>query len=208
MGMAVDQGVDAVARQGRVDGGGRHVGDGLELCAIVLLQRLLALLAGRARLRGEGQARGQRLGEEACAPCGVAGLCTEGLIADIIGAQAVAVHQQHGPAVEHHHGGFRQQARTRAPGEVVADQEIAIAVLEEHRHARVGQAAQLAGDEGTDLGRVVVADPGLEQVAEDVQGIGAARLAVDEVAEQAGDLRTLGIEVEVGDEEGGHGAEL
>ena len=65
----------------------------------------------------------------------------------------------------------------------------------------VGQRLQLAGDERAGLGRIVVADPGLEQVAEDVQRIGAAGFAADELAEQFGDLRTLGVEVEVGDEQ-------
>ena len=45
------------------------------------------------------------------------------------------------------------------------------------------------GDEGADLGRVVVADPGLEQVAEDVQRVGVARLVAQETAEQLGDVR-------------------
>jgi len=45
-----------------------------------------------------------------------------------------------------------------------------------HRHARRGQPAQ-GLEQALELGRgVVVADPGLEQVAEDVEGGGAARL--------------------------------
>jgi hypothetical protein len=53
-------------------------------------------------------------------------------------------------------------------------------------------------------GEGVVADPGLEQVAEDVQRIGAGRLLAQEAQEQVGDLRTAGVQVQVGNEQRGH----
>ena len=62
------------------------------------------------------------------------------------------------------------------------------------------------GDEGAGLRRIVVAHPGLEQVAEDVQRLGATRFLLDESAEQFGDRGALRVQVQVGDEEGGHSA--
>ena len=54
---------------------------------------------------------------------------------------------------------------------VVAEQEIAIAAHEIHRHARFRRSTQLIGDEGAGVGWIVVADPCFEQVAEDVQRV-------------------------------------
>jgi hypothetical protein len=48
-----------------------------------------------------------------------------------------------------------------------------------HADAAPRQALQQAGDHGVErLGEVVVADPVLEEVAEDVQRVGGARLAL------------------------------
>ena len=44
------------------------------------------------------------------------------------------------------------------------------------------------------------------EVAEDVEPGGIARLAVEELGEQTGHVRTLGVEVQVGDEKRGHAA--
>src|SRR5690606_38929575 len=68
----------------------------------------------------------------------------------------------------------------------------------------VGQGVQRGGHFRPGLGRVVVADPGLEQVAEDVQRVGARSLAAQEAQEQGGDFRPGRIQVQVGDEQGGH----
>ena len=53
----------------------------------------------------------------------------------------------------------------------------------------------------------VVADPEFEQIAEDVEGIGGARLAGEEIEKQPRDGRSLVAEMQVGNEErrAGHG---
>ena len=86
MGVAVDHQVDAVAGEGVHDRGRRDVGDGLERGAVVVLHRLLAAVAGLPRLRGEGQARRQRLGEELRLPARVAGLGAELLVGGVVAA--------------------------------------------------------------------------------------------------------------------------
>src|SRR5690606_27016845 len=50
----------------------------------------------------------------------------------------------------------------------------------------------------------VVADPVLEEIAEDVERLGGARLAREEVEEQLRDVGALRAQVQVGDEEGRH----
>jgi hypothetical protein len=46
--------------------------------------------------------------------------------------------------------------------------------------------------------------PGFEQVAQDVQRIGGAGLATEEFEELRGDGRTHDVQVQIGDEQGGH----
>src|SRR3546814_1704731 len=99
---------------------------------------------------------------------------------------------------------FRSHARALRVR--LAEQEITIAMHEGHRHAAVGQGLQPLGHEGAGFRGIVVADPGFEQVAEDVQRLCAARLAVEEVAEQPGDLRPRGGQVQGRSEE--HTSEL
>jgi hypothetical protein len=54
-----------------------------------------------------------------------------------------------------------------------------------HRHAGIGQCAQPSATKAPVSRGIVVAHPGLEQVAEDVQRVGAARLALDEAPNSA-----------------------
>ncbi len=202
MGMAVDDAVDAVAGKCRFHRGRRGVGDRFHLA--LCLQSRLVRLAGGARLLGECQARGQRLGQEACLPRRIAGLDAELLVGDVVGAQQVAVHQQDRFAVEHHHRRVGQDRHARATCICLAEQEIAVAADEMHPHAGIAQAVQPVGHERAGVGRIVIADPGLEQVAEDVQRIGLAGFAIHEAPEQFGDRRPLRVQVQVGNEKRGH----
>ena len=93
------------------------------------------------------------------------------------------MHQQRRLSVQHDHRVFGQKLRAGAAREIAGDQEIAVAMLEIHRHAAVAERAEFRSDEGAGVGRIVIADPGFEQVAEDVQRVGAAGLAVNEFAE-------------------------
>ena len=51
---------------------------------------------------------------------------------------------------------------------------------------------------------VIVADPALEQIAEDVERIRATRLAGEELGEQFNDMWTRFVQMQVGDEQGWH----
>ena len=91
---------------------------------------------------------------------------------------------------------------------VVAEQEVAVAADEVHRHAaHRASARSFARDVRAGFGRIVVADPGLEQVAEDVQRIGAAGFARRRSRPNSSVISgRVGIEVKVGDEKRGHAA--
>ena len=93
----------------------------------------------------------------------------------------------------------------RASRVLLAEQEIAVAADEEHRHAgiwtRRAACRRRRRRRWTDRRR----RPGLEQVAEDVERVRAARLAVEEAAEQFRRRRARGVEVQVGNEQRGHG---
>ncbi len=130
------------------------------------------------------------------------------LVADVVGAQLVAVREQRRRAGEVDDRMLVEQRSAGRAREMRAEQEIAVAADEEHRYAGIGHLADAGRDIGTGLGGVVIAHPGLEQVAEDVQRVRAPRFPVDETTEQLGDRRAFAVQVEIGDEERGHVAIL
>jgi hypothetical protein len=75
-------------------------------------------------------------------------------------------------------------------------------VLEVHRHAGRGQRAQAGALDAVFRQARVVADPGLEQVAEDVERARRARRAGEEPREGLAQRRGGDRQVQVGDEEG------
>ena len=99
-----------------------------------------------------------------------------------------------------------EQARARQRAEPLAQQEVAVAVHERAGDARVRQPAQRGDDRLEARIVVVVADPGLEQVAEDVQLARRARGPIHELDEPARRLRIARSQVQVGDEQRRHGA--
>lgn len=137
-------------------------------------------------------------------PLRIARLRAELLVGGVAGAQQIAVHQQYRASVEHDHRRVGQDAHAGAARVGLAEQEIAVATEEEQRNAGVAQCAQLARDGGAGLGRIVVADPGFEQIAQHVQRARGARPFAQETHEQVGDRRAFGLQVEIGDEERGH----
>ena len=137
----------------------------------------------------------------ATAGCGSA---RELLVGGVVGAQQVAVQQQGGGAVQVDGGGVVEQGHAAACGVGITQQEVAVATDEVGRHTRGSEFAQLVGNEDAGLGRIVVAHPGFEQVAEDVERVGPARFTVEEATEQRGDVRAFRVEVQIGDEERCH----
>ena len=99
----------------------------------------------------------------------------------------------------------RQQLGARRGAEALAHQEIAVAVHHVKPGARTRALAEKAGHHGIErLADVVVADPVLEEIAEDVQGIGPVRLGLQELEEALVRLGPILAEVKIGDEEGSY----
>ena len=100
------------------------------------------------------------------------------------------------------HGGVGQERDAGGRGEGVAKQEVAVTVHDGDLQPGVGGRAQRGDDlRVVRVIAVVVADPGLEEVAEDVEGLGFARAAREEAEEQRSRPGRPGRQVEVGDEE-------
>ena len=115
------------------------------------------------------------------------------------------MHQKSLDPVDLFEGRIRQQLRPGFPAEPLADQEIAVAVHDAQPHAAPGQVAEETGDDGIEgLVKAVIADPVLEQVAEEVQRVGGARFAFEEGDQALVRFGTILAEVEIGGEKRAH----
>ena len=97
---------------------------------------------------------------------------SQALIRVVVGAEHVAVHQQHPVSLDLDDGPVVQQLHAGRGREPRADQEVPVAMDEPARYARIRQLTQRGGNPTLVGIRVVVADPDLEQVPEDVQRAG------------------------------------
>lgn len=160
--VAVDQQVDVVPAEGVGDRPGVDVHDRLAGAGGVGATAF-------PRLRRERAADRQGLREHARQPDRVAHLGPERLVGGVVGAQRVAMHEHGRCAGRLDAGRVGQQFHAGAGGVVRAEGEVAVAGHEADGDAAVGEGAQGPRDPGRQFGIVVVADPGLEQVAKDVE---------------------------------------
>ncbi len=109
----------------------------------------------------------------------------------VSGAQAVPVHQQYRLAVQVDHARVGQQRASGLAAERLANEEVAIAVHQVDARTAVGHLAQGLGDGALEGVHAVVADPGFEEVAEDVQGLGPAGALIEERQKRPGDVRAF-----------------
>lgn len=96
-------------------------------------------------------------------------------VAGIVSAERVAVHDQNIAAIEVEHLLFRQQRHTALAGVALADQEITVAVNEIAGDAGIHQCFNGRRHLTVQRVRIVVANPCLKQVAQNVQRVGAFR---------------------------------
>ena len=113
-------------------------------------------------------------------PAGIARLRAEGLVAHVVRAQRVAVHEQYALAFDVDDARVGQDRHARAARVGVAEQEVAVAVHVEHGNAGSMKFGERVGDGVFQFARGIVADPRLEEVAEDVQRIGLAGFLAQE----------------------------
>ncbi len=167
----------------------------LLLLAALLPARILAAM----RLRiNSGRARNRPLD-----PRGV-DFGAKRQVAGIVGAERVAVHDQHLAAVEVEHLLFRQQLHAAFAGEALADQEITVAVNEVAGDAAFHQRFDGAGDFPVQRVGIVVANPGFKQIAQDVQRIGAFRFTALKTQKTGGDRRFFCLQMQIRNKECRH----
>src|SRR4030095_15965269 len=99
------------------------------------------------------------------------------------------MHEQDAFPVQVDGRAVRQDATSGLTLEPCAEQEIPVAVHQEAGHARESQRTECVDDLPARRFRIVIADPGLEQVAEYVQCAGRARLVTQEAYELRSDAR-------------------
>jgi len=102
---------------------------------------------------------------------------SQALVAHVVCAEHIAVQQQHTLAVYLGDRAVLDQRRAGFPAEPLANQEITVAVHDETGDPGVRQGAQRLHDRVARGCRIVVAEPDLEQVAQDVERAGRACLA-------------------------------
>lgn len=158
-----------------------------------------------ARFRGEETTCRERQREKAALERRVAYDRAQLLVGVIVGAEEIAVREQHRRIVEFGQHRIGKDAHARTGGETRAVQEIPIAVQDECDEPRVSRGPQRSAHPIAGRLRVVVADPGLKQIAEDVERFRAAGLMREESLELRNRLRGRGVEMQVRDEEVRHG---
>ena len=164
------------------------------------LRRHMRLAAGAGRI-GERLPRLERQRQHTLAEGCRAHRAAQLLVGRIPGAEQVAVGEQHAPPEERRDAGVGQHLRAGAGLEARAVEEIAVAVHHEHRHAGRRQRLDGPADAVARGVGIVVAHPGLEQVAEDVERRRLARLAAEQTDEGVDRLRCGRFEVQVRDEQ-------
>ncbi len=138
-------------------------------------------------------------------PFPAAHLSAHRLIGDSVSAKHAAMHQQGRLTLDVVHGAIVQQSHPGSLGERIAEQEVAIADHEINRDTSLTHGACGCRDTPRKFG--VIVDPGLDQVAKDVQRVGVADLVTGEIVlEQGGDLWSAGIQMEIGNEQRGRRA--
>ena len=144
------------------------------------------------------------LAEEFLLPRRTPYLGAESHVFGVVGAQRIAMHQQCRCAVEIDVCGVLEQTAAGGFFKAIAHQEVAVAVHHENRRAVLGQLAQPA-DDGTELLLLdgLVADPVLEQVAEDVERVRGTRAAAEKIEEQPSNGGAGAAEMQVGNEQRG-----
>ena len=122
----------------------------------------------------------------------------------ITGAEQIAMGEQYAFCAERRDHRIGQQRGAGAPLEYRAIQKIAVSLHHVQRRARIDERAQAAADGLSRRVRIVITDPGFEQIAEDVQRGGTTRFAGEEIEECLDRRWCRGIDVQIGDEEMTH----
>lgn len=194
MGVAMDHDIKIALIQHFQDFLGRDVHDVSSLVAV-------HAVALGARLFGEGAAFSQRFGEKLMLPLWIPHQVPELQVAGIPCAKHIAVQQQIVLALVMQHMGFMQQGGAGFGSKTLAQQEIAIAVQEVNSQSLPGLLLQGLCDNGVQGPVIVIPDPDIEKIAQDIESPGAWAFTPQEVEEGAGQIIPRLFKMQIGNQQ-------
>ena len=107
----------------------------------------------------------------------------QGQIGRVVRAQQIAVRQQHACALQLHDLILVQQTASGRRREPLAHQEVPVALHEEARNAAALQRRQRFDDRAVAGMRVIVSDPDLEEIPENIERLGLHGVTLDKLEE-------------------------
>jgi hypothetical protein len=133
-------------------------------------------------------------------PLGASYLLSKRLVSQVVGTQGIAVQEKYWRSIDLDPGRIDKNLQTGLTRETFADQKIPVAVHEEYLRAGIGKASQplrhIACERITV--ELVVADPILEQITQNVEGAGSGSSFCDEALEDLRDVRAFCAQVKIG----------
>ena len=146
----------------------------------------------------------RRPGQGLLLPVRLADHTAELLIVVVVGTEGISVTQQCGATVQVQDMVFRKDRGPAGAGKLGTDQEVTIAVQEENRDAAVAVAAQGGDGFAMIIQGNVIAQPGIEQVTEDIQCVGLAACGCQKPVKQGCGAGLPRREMQIGNEINGH----
>ena len=160
--------------------------------------------AASAQTGGQRTPLGQAHRQHGVLPRLGAQLLASVLVGDVARAVRVPVRDEDTFAVHVDHRRVFEQGHPCFGSEPLAEQEVAVAVHDVRGEAPSGLGERVANRHRRGL-VVVVADPNLDQVAQDVERVYVVAHRCQELLQSGEDVRTGGVDVQVRDEKRGHG---
>ena len=130
-------------------------------------------------------------------PVGVARHGTNLLVVRVIGTHRIAVAQEYIPAIEIDDLRVAKQRYSGFGGEFLADHEVAVTMHKVHRNIGVDQIPQCTLHIGVVGVWVVITEPHIEQVAQNIERLRFERFVAEEVEKLLADLRLSKLEMQV-----------
>ena len=111
------------------------------------------------------------------------------------------MHQQHLFAAQLDHAGVTQQRAASSVAKGLANQEVAVAVHQVDGRAAVAQPAHGLADRLLEGCHGIVANPRFEKITKDVQRLGVAGAAIEQIKKRPGNIRAFFLQMQIGDQQ-------
>ena len=123
---------------------------------------------------------------------------------NVIGAQCVTVTENNVLPIQGNHNRVTEDCHAGFGGELLTYHEVPVAVHEKSRHAGVGQVTHRGLHLSVVGVGVVVAQPRIEQVAEDVKGFCLPAIVGEKTDKLLADSRLSSLQMKIGNKERSH----